>query len=102
MLGESRTDAMLINEVGVLTDQDRRYVYVVGEKNAAERRDVKLGARVEGLVIVESGLKTGDRVVINGMRKIFFPGQPVVPHVVPMDQPDLQPPAPQQPAAKKD
>jgi multidrug efflux system membrane fusion protein len=76
----------------VLTDQDRRYVYVVGEKNAAERRDVKLGAHVEGLVIVESGLKPGDRVIINGMRKIFFPGQPIVPHDVPMDQPDFQPP----------
>jgi hypothetical protein len=30
------------------------------------------------------------------MRKIFFPGQPVNPHPVPMDQPDLPPPAPKQ------
>jgi hypothetical protein len=28
------------------------------------------------------------------MRKIFFPGAPVNPHDVPMDQPDLQPPPP--------
>ena len=39
-------------------------------------------------------LKPGDKVIINGMRKIFFPGQPVKPHVVPMDQPDLPPPGP--------
>ncbi len=101
LLGESKKDALLINEQAVLTDQDRRYVYVVGDKNSAERRDVKLGPRVEGLLVVESGLKPGDRVIINGMRKIFFPGQPVNPHEVPMDQPNLQPPAPQQPAAKQ-
>ena len=89
LLGESQKDALLINEQAVLTDQDRRYVYVVGDKNSAERRDVTLGAHVEGLVVVESGLKAGDKVIVNGMRKIFFPGQPVNPHVVPMDQPNM-------------
>ena len=96
LLGESQKDALLINEQAVLTDQDRRYVYIVGDKNAAERRDVKLGPRVEGLLVVDSGLKAGDKVIINGMRKIFFPGQPVNPHPVPMDKPDLPPPAPKQ------
>ena len=99
LLGESQKDALLINEQAVLTDQDRRYVYIVGDKNSAERRDVKVGPKVEGLTVVESGLKSGDKVIINGMRKIFFPGQPVNPHVVPMDQPNLQPPQqPQKPA----
>ena len=96
LLGESQKDALLINEQAVLTDQDRRYVYIVGDKNAAERRDVKLGPRVEGLLVVDSGLKAGDKVIINGMRKIFFPGQPVNPHPVPMDKPDLPPPQPAQ------
>jgi membrane fusion protein, multidrug efflux system len=99
LLGESQKDALLINEQAVLTDQDRRYVYIVGDKNSAERRDVKVGPKVEGLMVVESGLKPGDKVIINGMRKIFFPGQPVNPHVVPMDQPNLQPQQqPQKPA----
>ena len=89
LLGESQTDALLIHEQAVLTDQDRRYVYIAGKDNAAERRDVKLGAHVEGLVVVESGLKPGDKVIVNGMRKIFFPGQPVKPRDVPMDQPNL-------------
>ena len=93
LLGESQKDALLINEQAVLTDQDRRYVYVVGDKNSAERRDVTLGAHVEGLRVVESGLKAGDKVIVNGMRKIFFPGQPVNPHAVPMDQPNMPPPA---------
>ena len=99
LLGESQKDALLINEQAVLTDQDRRYVYIVGDKNSAERRDVKVGPKVEGLTVVESGLKPGDKVIINGMRKIFFPGQPVNPHVVPMDQPNLPLPQPAQKTA---
>jgi multidrug efflux system membrane fusion protein len=101
LLGESKDNALLIHEQAVLTDQDRRYVYIVGEKNSAERRDVALGPVVEGLRVVEAGLKPGDKVIVNGMRKIFFPGQPVNPHVVPMDQPNLQPkPAEQKQAAQ--
>jgi multidrug efflux system membrane fusion protein len=98
LLGETLPEALLIHEQAVLTDQDRRYVYILGEKNAAERRDVTLGAPVEGLRIVESGLKAGDKVIVNGMRKVFFPGQPVNPHDVPMDQPNLPTPQPAQPA----
>jgi multidrug efflux system membrane fusion protein len=96
LLGESKQNALLIHEQAVLTDQDRRYVYIVGEKNSAERRDVALGPAIEGLRVVEAGLAPGDKVIINGMRKIFFPGQPVNPHAVPMDQPNLQPPQQQQ------
>ncbi len=94
LLGESQTDALLIHEQAVLTDQDRRYVYIVGQKGEAERHDVRLGPHVEGLVVVEHGLKPGDKVIVNGMAKIFFPGQPVNPRDVPMDQPNLPPPAP--------
>ena len=94
LLGGSQADALLIHEQAVLTDQDRRYVYILGKDNSAERRDVKLGAHVEGLRVVESGLAPGDKVIVNGMRKIFFPGQPVKPREVPMNQPDLPPPAP--------
>ena len=101
LLGETLASALLIHEQAVLTDQDRRYVYVLGDGNAAQRRDVKLGAHVEGLVVIESGLRAGDRVIVNGMRKVFFPGQPVNPHVVPMDQPNLPTPAPAQAAAAK-
>ncbi len=94
LLGESQKDALLIHEQAVLTDQDRRYVYILGKGNTAERRDVKLGPQVEGLRIVESGLAPGDRVIVNGMRKIFFAGQPVSPREVPMNDPDQPAPAP--------
>lgn len=89
LLGSGRHDTLLVNERAVVTDQDRRFVYVVDAENKAMRRDVQLGGTSEGLRVVTSGLKPGDRVVINGVRKIFFPGMPVKPVVVPMDQPEF-------------
>ncbi len=94
LLGASRDEALLIHEQALLTDQDRRYVYVLGEGNVALRRDVVLGPQVDGLRVVEQGLAAGDKVVVNGVRKIFFPGQPVNPREVPMDQPGAAPAGP--------
>lgn len=88
LLGETAEEAMLIHDQAVLTDQDRKYVYVVGPNNTALRKDVVLGASIEGLRVVESGLEASDRVVVNGMRKIFFPGAPLQPIEVPMTEPN--------------
>jgi membrane fusion protein, multidrug efflux system len=85
--------ALLINERAILTDQDRKYVYVVGADHKTVRKDVTPGPLIEGLRVISTGLAEGDLVVVNGTRKIFSPGQPVNPFQVPMDQPELQPPA---------
>jgi len=77
LLGSGQFDAMLIDEKAVLTDQDRKYVYVVDDKNTAQRRDIVLGRGAEGLRIVQQGLKAGDRVIIDGVQKVFMPGMPV-------------------------
>lgn len=87
LLGSSDYDALLVTDLAVLTDQDRKYVYVVGEGSRAERRDVVLGREIEGLRVVESGLNEGDLVVVNGVRKIFFPGAPLITTEVTMDTP---------------
>jgi len=83
--GSGSFSAMLIDDKAVMTDQDRKFVYVVDANDTAQRRDVVLGRKAEGLRIVETGLKPGDRVVINGVQKIFFPGMPVSAEAVAMD-----------------
>lgn len=95
LLGSAKHGAMLINDRAVLTDQNRKFVYVVGAKGEAVRKEVQLGATYEGLRIVNSGLDPQDRVVINGTSKIFFPGMPLKPFDVDMDKPDTPPPAPE-------
>ena len=93
LLGAAPREAMLIHDQAVLTDQDRKYVWVVAEGNKAMRKDIVLGESIDGLRVVESGLAAGDKVIVNGVRKIFFPGQPVAPRDVPMDAPATPAPA---------
>lgn len=42
LVGSARHPALLIHDQAVLTDQTRKYVYVVGQGNTAERKDVVL------------------------------------------------------------
>ncbi|HET7845157.1 MAG TPA: efflux RND transporter periplasmic adaptor subunit, partial [Xanthomonadales bacterium] len=77
--GAAEKPALLVDEKAVLTDQDRKYVYVLGDKNAALRKDVVLGASVDGQRVVASGLAPGDKVIVNGVQKVFFPGMTVKP-----------------------
>jgi multidrug efflux system membrane fusion protein len=92
LIGENSENTLLIHDQALLTDQDRRYVYVLGEGGVAARRDVQLGASVDGLRIVKGGLKSDDKVVVNGVRKIFFEGQALKPFEVPMEEPNRMPP----------
>lgn len=87
LLGSGEYEAMLIHESAVLTDQDRKFVYFVTPENQAVRRDVVLGREIDGLRVVREGLAPGDRIVVNGVRKIFFSGAPVTPQPVDMRNP---------------
>lgn len=87
LLGSGQFDALLIDDRAVLTDQDRKYVYVVDRNNTAQRRDVDLGRRAEGLRIVKAGLAPGDRVIVDGVQKVFMPGMPVLARAVAMQRP---------------
>lgn len=79
MQGRSDFQAVLIDDKAVLTDQDRKYAYVVGEGGRAERRELKLGRMFEGRRIVEAGLQPGDQLVVAGMQRIYYPGMPLAP-----------------------
>lgn len=84
-MGQAQTSrAVLVSERAVGTDQDKKFVMVVGEGNKAEYREVTLGAPVNGLRVVQTGLKAGERVVVNGLQRIR-PGAVVEPQPVAMD-----------------
>lgn len=76
--GSGEFRAVLIDDKAVLTDQDRKYVYVIDKDGKAQRRDVQLGRSTDdGLRIVQQGLAAGDRVIVDGVQKVFMPGMPV-------------------------
>ncbi len=74
----------LVAERAIGTDQNRKFVYVVNASNQAEYRPIQLGASLGELRVVRSGLKAGERVVVDGLQRVR-PGAPVAPQVVPME-----------------
>ena len=81
--GSATSNALLINDRAVGTDQDRKFVFVVGSDNKAEYRPVKLGPNIDGLRLVRDGLKPGEKIVVNGLQRVR-PGAPITPQMVDM------------------
>jgi multidrug efflux system membrane fusion protein len=85
-LGDSATPrrAVLVADRAIGTDQSKRFVLVVNADNKAQYREVRIGRLAEGLRVVESGLKPGEVIVVNGLQRVR-PGAPVTPQTVPME-----------------
>jgi membrane fusion protein, multidrug efflux system len=79
-------ESALVAERAIGTDQNRKFVFVVNDKNMTEYRPIQLGTQVGTLRVVSSGLKAGERIVVDGLQRVR-PGAPVAPEVVPMDGP---------------
>lgn len=83
-LGAAKAEeAIAVSERAIGTDQDKKFVMVVGDDNKAAYREVKIGRAVDGLRVVTTGLKAGERIVVNGLQRIR-PGALVEPQAVPM------------------
>ena len=91
LLAPKPEQVILIADHAILTDQDRKYVYVLSDENRAMRRDIRIGRTIEGLRIVTEGLKAGERVIVHGIQKVFFPDMPVTPQVIGMSDPAPSP-----------
>jgi multidrug efflux system membrane fusion protein len=83
LLGSSEYSAILIDDRAVNTDQNQKYVFVLGANNQVEYRRIKLGRVIDGLRIVREGLKAGDVIVVNGAQRVH-PGITVTPQTVTM------------------
>jgi RND family efflux transporter MFP subunit len=62
--------AILIPERALGTDQGQKFLYVVNDKSQVEYRKVKTGSLHNGLRVVESGLASGERVIVNGLQRV--------------------------------
>jgi multidrug efflux system membrane fusion protein len=76
--------AMLIDDKAIMTDQDRKYVYVLGPEDKVKRKDIVLGSVHDGLRVVQSGLDLNDKVIVAGLQKISAPDTKVKPNLVAM------------------
>lgn len=93
LAGGAPYPAVMTPERAVGTDQSRKLVFVIGEGNVAQAREVQLGTLIEGMRVVTSGLKAGELVVVDGLQRVR-PGAPVQPITVLTDERGMPLPAP--------
>jgi RND family efflux transporter MFP subunit len=60
----------LIPDEAILSDQGRKYVYVLDDENKVVYRPVKIGQEVQALRVVKEGILNGDRVIVSGMQRV--------------------------------
>src|SRR6185437_16050804 len=63
-------NALLVPERSIGNDQSKRFVFVIGAGSKAEYRPVTLGPAVDGERVVSSGLKPGDKVIVDGLQRL--------------------------------
>ena len=85
--GTGKINQILINEVAISTDQNRKLVFVVGADNKVEAREISLGPVIDDLRTVTSGLKGDESLVVVGLQRVH-PGAEVIPQAVSMEKPD--------------
>jgi RND family efflux transporter MFP subunit len=83
LLGSNEYNAILIDDRAVNTDQNQKYVFLLGAGNKIEYRKVTLGRVIDGLRVVKEGLKAGDTIVVDGAQRVH-PGVTVAPQRVAM------------------
>jgi membrane fusion protein (multidrug efflux system) len=84
LLGAVRNNALAVPQVAVMDGTQGKYVYVVDKdkdgKDVAAVRPITLGEWVtfdnQNLWVVDSGLKPGDQVIVDGVAKLR-PGAPI-------------------------
>ena len=66
----TRPDSIVIPERAVVELQGKYFVWVIGPDDKATQRAVKLGDPVSGGVLILEGIKSGDRIVVEGLQKV--------------------------------
>ena len=88
--GSGKSQALLIPDQAVGTDQGQKFVFVVNDQDEVEYRTVRLGPFIDGLRVVREGIQSNDWVVVNGLLSIHT-GAKVNPKRAPLALAEAQP-----------
>jgi len=65
-----RPDSILVPERAVAELQGKNFVWVIGADSKATQRAVKVGGQIGENALILEGLKSGDRIVVEGLQKV--------------------------------
>ena len=89
-IGDPRP-TLLITDRAIGTEQDQKFVYVVGPEHKVVQRSVQVGRLVDGMRVIDEGLKPDEWVIVNGLQRVR-PGVPVDPQQLKATEaPELKP-----------
>jgi multidrug efflux system membrane fusion protein len=80
-VGESQVQT-LVPERAILSDQDKKYVYVLSGDGKAEKRYIEPGKLVGQQRVVAAGLDNNERVIVSGLQQIYGSGMAVSPNLL--------------------
>jgi len=63
-------NALIIPQKAVFEIMDKTYVYVINNEEKLEQRLIKIEAEIPQLFIIKEGLQDGDKILIDGLRKV--------------------------------
>lgn len=63
-------EALMVPEISVVQVGNSSYIYRIAADSTVQRVDVQVGARRDGMAEILSGLKPGDRIVVDGTGKL--------------------------------
>ncbi|WP_338363485.1 efflux RND transporter periplasmic adaptor subunit [uncultured Pseudoalteromonas sp.] len=83
LAGGNTEQGILIAEKAIGTDLNNKYVLTVDEQNKVQYRAITLGDKVDELRVIKQGLKSGERIVVNGLQRVR-PGALITPELINM------------------
>ncbi|MBL8211298.1 MAG: efflux RND transporter periplasmic adaptor subunit [Bryobacterales bacterium] len=70
LINQRLSGALVIPQQATFEVLDRRYVFVVDEKAVAHQREINIARELEDIFVIKSGLKTGEKFVLEGVRQV--------------------------------
>ncbi len=65
-----KTSTLLAPERAIGTNQSKKFVLVVDEKNVANYREITLGDHYQGQRVILTGVNAGDKIIVNGLSHV--------------------------------
>lgn len=70
LINQRLSGAMVIPQGATFEILDRRYVFVVDENSVPHQREITVARELEDIFVIKSGLKAGEKFVLEGVRQV--------------------------------